>query len=97
MVQGGVGHQPGHQQGGDDREAAGDGGRTQGQDLRDLGLDHVLDAVVPEWGGLDGLGHVDYSFSTAAAAVIVEGRYSTSSWVSSMNASSNDAEIGVSS
>ncbi len=67
-------------------------------DLDDLGLDHVLDAVVPERGGLDGLGHLGHSFRPAAAApVIVEGRYSTSSWVSSMNASSRDAAIGASS
>ena len=66
--------------------------------LSDLGLDHVLDAVVPQRGGLDGLGHLGHSFWPAAAApAIVDGRYSTSSWVSSMNASSKDAVIGVSS
>ncbi len=68
------------------------------EDLEGLGLDYVFDAVVPQRAVLDGIGHVDHSFKPAAVApAIVDGRYSTSSRVSSMNASSRDAVIGVSS
>ena len=50
--------EPGHQEGGDDREAEGDGGRSQRQDLDDLGPGHVLDAVVARRDCVDCIGHL---------------------------------------
>src|SRR5580658_4657031 len=100
-----VGHQPGHQQRGHERETERDGGRSQREDLGELGLGHLSGGVVPPREGLKGIGHRHRSISLATAKSsltmatpdIGDGRYSTSSWVSSMNASSNDAVTGVSS
>ena len=64
--------------------------------LEDFGLGHLLDRVVSQRAGLDGEGHIGHSFQPAVARAIVDGRNSTSSWVSSMKASSRDAIIGVS-
>ena len=103
VVQRAVGHQPGHQQGGHERESERDGRRSQREDLGELGLGHVLGAVVPRAGRPGGYrSSSSLHFSVArladtAAPDVVDGRYSTSSWVSSMNASSNDAVTGVSS
>ena len=94
----GAGDQSRHHQSDDDGHAQRDRRRRHGEDLDRFGLDYLPEAVMRERDGADGLGHVDHSLRPAPAALVMaEGRYSTSSWVSSMKASSSDAVIGMSS